>query len=99
MSEKHLTLLHSNDLHGDFHPHPDGTGGLPRLSGYVKKVRSEEKNVIYASAGDMFRGSIIDSEYLGPAPAFSSLLCTETKVWVVLEQPATPTGCKCPSGL
>ena len=65
MNEKHLTLLHSNDLHGDFHPHADGTGGLPRLSGYVKKVRAAEDNVIYANAGDMFRGSIIDSEYLG----------------------------------
>jgi len=65
MSEKHLTILHSNDLHGDFLPHEDGTGGLSRLSGYVKKTRAEEKNVIYANAGDMFRGSIIDSEYLG----------------------------------
>ena len=35
------------------------------LSGYVSKVRREEKNVIYAIAGDMFRGSIIDSEYHG----------------------------------
>lgn len=65
MSEKHLTILHSNDLHGDFLPHEDGMGGLPRLSGYVKQVRRQEKNVIYANAGDMFRGSIIDSEYLG----------------------------------
>ncbi len=65
MSKKNLTLLHSNDLHGDFLPHEDGSGGLPRLSGYVKKARAEEQNVIYANAGDMFRGSIIDSEYLG----------------------------------
>ena len=68
MAKKKLTILHSNDLHGDFLPKMiDGveTGGLPRLSGYVRKVRSEEKNVIYANAGDMFRGSIIDSEYLG----------------------------------
>ena len=40
-------------------------GGLSRLSGYVKKVRSEEKNVILANAGDMFRGSVIDSEFMG----------------------------------
>ena len=68
MSHKQLTILHSNDLHGDFLPHTaDGeeTGGLSRLSGYVKKVRAEEANVIYANAGDMFRGSVIDSEYLG----------------------------------
>ncbi|MBO4794393.1 MAG: metallophosphoesterase, partial [Deltaproteobacteria bacterium] len=68
MSRKHLTILHSNDLHGDFLPRMvDGVerGGLSRLSGYVKKVRAEEPNVIYANAGDMFRGSVIDSEYLG----------------------------------
>ena len=65
---KKLTLLHSNDLHGDFLPKDvDGkeTGGLSRLAGYVGKIRSERENVIYAIAGDMFRGSVIDSEYQG----------------------------------
>lgn len=65
---KKLTLLHSNDLHGDFLAEEiDETlvGGVSMLSGYVSKVRSEEKNVIYAIAGDMFRGSVIDSEYRG----------------------------------
>ena len=65
---KKLTMLHSNDLHGDFLPKDvDGkeTGGLSRLAGYVGKIRSERENVIYAIAGDMFRGSVIDSEYQG----------------------------------
>ena len=65
---KKLVLLHSNDMHGHFVPEViDGTmtGGLPVLSGYLKKVRKEEETVVYAIAGDMFRGSIIDSEYLG----------------------------------
>ena len=68
MAKKHIVILHSNDMHGDFLPEDrDGieTGGLARLSGYVKKVRTREDNVIYAIAGDMFRGSIIDSEYMG----------------------------------
>lgn len=63
-----LTLLHSNDIHGDFLPKDEnGTvkGGIGRLAGYLDKVRAEEDNVIYAVAGDMFKGSIIDSEYLG----------------------------------
>ncbi len=67
-SIRKLTILHSNDLHGDFLPkEKDGkqAGGLARLSGYVRKVRSEKQNVIYALAGDMFRGSVIDSEYQG----------------------------------
>ena len=66
---KKLTILHTNDIHGDFLPKKDAsgleTGGLSRLSGYVRKTRTEEDNVIYANAGDMFRGSVIDSEYLG----------------------------------
>ena len=65
---KKLTLLHSNDMHGDFHAEmTDNTliGGVSMLSGYVNKVRREEKNVLYCIAGDMFRGSVIDSEYKG----------------------------------
>lgn len=63
---KKLTLLHSNDLHGDFFSEENGKktiGGASRLSGYISKVREKEDNVIYAIAGDMFRGNIIDSEY------------------------------------
>ena len=65
---KKLTLLHSNDMHGDFlaeNVYERPVGGISLLSGYVNKVRKEEKNVLYAIAGDMFRGSIIDSEFLG----------------------------------
>lgn len=64
-----LTILHTNDIHGDFLPErtPDGhlKGGIARMSGYVNKVRAEEENVIFAVAGDMFKGSIIDEEYKG----------------------------------
>ena len=65
---KKLTLLHSNDLHGDFLAEEIDeklVGGVSYLSGYLDKVRTEEKNVIYAIAGDMFRGSVIDSEFKG----------------------------------
>ena len=65
---KKLTLLHSNDLHGDFLAEKVDDkliGGVSRLSGYVNKVREEEKNVIYSISGDMFRGSLIDSEFQG----------------------------------
>ena len=65
---KKLTILHSNDLHGDFLAEQvDETliGGVSRLSGYVNKVRNEEKNVIYVISGDMLRGSLIDSEFQG----------------------------------
>ena len=65
---KKLTLLHSNDLHGDFMSEKMDkklVGGVSRLSGYINKVREKEQNVLYCIAGDMFRGSIIDSEYQG----------------------------------
>ena len=65
MSQK-LTLLHSNDLHGDFLFDNDRkTGGLARLSGFIRKVRESEDNVAYMIAGDLFSGSVIDSEYQG----------------------------------
>ena len=65
---KRLTILHSNDLHGDFLAEEVDEkliGGVSMLSGYVNKVRSEAQNVIYCIAGDMFRGSVIDSEFRG----------------------------------
>lgn len=68
MSVKKLTLLHSNDMHGDFLAESIEkklVGGVSMLSGYLNTVRKKEKNVLYAIAGDMFKGSIIDSEFKG----------------------------------
>lgn len=65
---KKLILLHSNDMHGDFlEENIDNNliGGVSRLSGYINKVRKQEPNTLYCIAGDMFRGSVIDSEYKG----------------------------------
>ncbi len=65
---KKLTILHSNDMHGDFMAKSiddELMGGVSMLSGYVNKVRNEEENVIYTISGDMFRGSLIDSEFKG----------------------------------
>ena len=65
---KKLVLLHSNDMHGDFlaeNVDDKLVGGVSMLSGYISRVKQEEDNVLYCVAGDMFRGSIIDSEYMG----------------------------------
>lgn len=65
---KRLTLLHSNDMHGDFFSKEVDDrliGGVSMLSGYINKVRREEKNALYVVSGDMFRGSLIDSEFKG----------------------------------
>ncbi len=70
MNTKKFTILHSNDMHGDFLAEvQDGSGeligGLGLLSGYINKVRKEEENVLYVISGDMVQGSLIDSEYKG----------------------------------
>jgi len=67
---KKFTILHSNDMHGDFLTEVKAgsnnlIGGLALLSGYVNKVRREEQNVLYVISGDMLQGSLIDSEYQG----------------------------------
>jgi 5'-nucleotidase / UDP-sugar diphosphatase len=70
MNTQKFTLLHSNDMHGDFLAEVSGesgelVGGLALLSGYINKVRADEENVLYVIAGDMVQGSLIDSEYKG----------------------------------
>lgn len=67
---QNFTILHSNDMHGDFlsevkHGSGHLIGGLGLLSGYLNKVRHEEEHVIYVIAGDMVQGSLIDFEYKG----------------------------------
>ena len=50
---KKITILHSNDLHGDFlaeQVDENLVGGVSMLSGYIEKVRAEEPNTIYAIA-------------------------------------------------
>ncbi len=70
MNTLKLTILHSNDMHGDFLAEAQGAsgnliGGLSLLSGYIDQVRGEEKHVIYVISGDMLQGSVIDSEFRG----------------------------------
>lgn len=70
MKTKKFTILHNNDIHGDFLAEVKGgegdlLGGLSYLSGYINKVRKEEKNVLYVISGDMVQGSLIDAEYKG----------------------------------
>jgi 5'-nucleotidase / UDP-sugar diphosphatase len=68
---KKFTILHSNDMHGDFLAEASGIaeghaiGGISLLSGYINKVRQEEKNVLFVISGDMLQGSMIDLEYKG----------------------------------
>ena len=64
-----ITILHANDMHGDFFAETDASGrsvgGLALLSGYLNQVRKEEENVLFLIAGDIVQGNLIDSEYKG----------------------------------
>ena len=63
-----LTILHSNDIHGDFLPgnvDEELLGGISMLSGYVLDVKKKDPEAIYCIAGDMLQGSLIDSEFKG----------------------------------
>ena len=67
---KKFTILPSNDMHGDFLAEVGGAeghliGGVSLLSGYINKVRQEEKNVLFVISGDMLQGSLIDKEHRG----------------------------------
>jgi 5'-nucleotidase len=71
MNTKKFTILHNNDIHGDFLSEVKSgkggklIGGLALLSGYINKVRKEEENVLYTISGDMVQGSLIDAEWKG----------------------------------
>lgn len=58
-----LTILHTNDQHSHIDPFPDndpkypGLGGFARRAALIKKIRSEEKNVLLFDAGDIWQGT------------------------------------------
>ena len=63
-SDAVVTFLHTNDLHGrvisglDFE---DATrGGLARAATLVKRIRSENPNVVFVDSGDLLHGSPVE---------------------------------------
>lgn len=62
-SEKHLTILHTNDVHSHIDAFPKdhadfpGLGGLARRAGLVQKIREENPNTLLFDAGDIFQGT------------------------------------------
>ena len=62
-SEHKLTILHTNDVHSRIEPFPmdggknQGQGGIAKRAALLKKIRSEEKNILLLDAGDMFQGT------------------------------------------
>lgn len=66
-----LTILHTNDVHSHIDPFPDndpkypGLGGAVHRAAIIKKIRSEEKNVLLLDVGDVFQGTPYFNMYGG----------------------------------
>ncbi|NEV93100.1 bifunctional metallophosphatase/5'-nucleotidase [Psychroflexus sp. YR1-1] len=60
---KHLTILHTNDVHSHIDPFPANDsryanlGGVSRRYTYIQQVRSENPNTLVLDAGDAFQGT------------------------------------------
>ncbi len=66
-----ITILHTNDTHSRIDPFPANDSRFPNMGGaakraaLIKKIRSEEKNVLLFDAGDVFQGSPYFNMYGG----------------------------------
>jgi 5'-nucleotidase len=63
LSDKKITILHTNDFHSHLDPFPldgsrnQGLGGMAARADLIRKIRTVEKNVLLLDAGDMFQGT------------------------------------------
>lgn len=87
MSERKLTILQINDLHGYLEPHPEvfrvrggfqyeTCGGLARIATVFKQVRAERPGAVLAlDNGDTFHGTYVAVESQGEAmvPSMNAL--------------------------
>lgn len=61
--EKHITILHTNDVHSHIDPFPKdhsrnpNMGGVPRRAALVEQIRKENPNTLLLDAGDIFQGT------------------------------------------
>lgn len=68
---KHLTILHTNDVHSYIdpfpadHPRNANMGGVSRRATLIEKIRKENPNVLLLDAGDIFQGTPYFNYYGG----------------------------------
>lgn len=68
---KHLTILHTNDVHSHIDPFPatdaknPNKGGISRRSALVESIRKENPNLLLLDAGDIFQGTPYFNYYGG----------------------------------
>jgi 5'-nucleotidase len=68
---KHLTILHTNDVHSHIDPFPAddprnaNMGGVSRRASLIENIRKENPNVLLLDAGDIFQGTPYFNYYGG----------------------------------
>lgn len=68
---KHLTILHTNDVHSHIDPFPmsdprnPNMGGVNRRAALIESIRQENQNVLLLDAGDIFQGTPYFNYYGG----------------------------------
>jgi len=61
--EKHITILHTNDVHSHIEAFPEtdprnpGIGGAARRASLITSIRQENPNTLLLDAGDIFQGT------------------------------------------
>ena len=62
-SEKHITILHTNDTHSQIEPFDENhrryanKGGVARRAVLIEQIRKENSNTLLLDAGDIFQGT------------------------------------------
>ncbi|WP_395067309.1 bifunctional metallophosphatase/5'-nucleotidase [Flavobacterium sp.] len=68
---KHITILHTNDVHSYIdpfpadHPRNPNMGGVARRASLIEEIRKENPNVVVLDAGDIFQGTPYFNYYGG----------------------------------
>ncbi|MGV9002883.1 bifunctional metallophosphatase/5'-nucleotidase [Flavobacterium sp.] len=71
LTTKHLTVLHTNDVHSYIdpfpanHPKSPNGGGVARRAALIDAIRQENSNVLLLDAGDIFQGTPYFNYYGG----------------------------------
>ena len=69
--KKHLTILHTNDVHSYIdpfpadHPRNANMGGVSRRAAIIENIRQENPNLLLLDAGDIFQGTPYFNYYGG----------------------------------
>lgn len=71
LESKHITILHTNDVHSHIdpfpadHPRNANMGGVARRANLIESIRKENPNVLLLDAGDIFQGTPYFNYYGG----------------------------------